>query len=510
MNNETNNSATPESTSSEEIRKDSEPSGPPNEPPAPDTEMASQPALARTGWTEWVRQGLRASALRPLRTLPDGPSAWQMLCIVGITLAIDIGLARFEIDGAAQFSPRTWLFGWASTGLMICGVWIIFSLRSKMAVHSSPVAAWFLLSSVALVPINLIGEALYVVTARNELPRWWIHGAGFAWITYVGYCAWFAGATWRTAKAVNRSTWAAVGLVLFALVVMFLNSTLLRTRDWEPVYREYNANDHKTLSLSQEVFETQQKLLSDALRAIRPHEGRQRQIYGLIYAPYSQDVFLRESAMVQEVLEQRFGAQSRVVRLVNHPTTATDIPWATNRNLERGLEAIAKAMDTESDVLVLYLTSHGGADFTLATHHWPLDVNTLTATQLRSTLDKLGIRNRVIAVSACYSGGWIEPLKSDNTLIMTAADRDHTSFGCGSRSTLTYFGRAVFDEQLRKSVSFEDAFNAAVPIIAQRESDAKKDDGFSNPQISVGKDIRLVLDEWAAQQTSPLLKRAAP
>jgi hypothetical protein len=58
---------------------------------------------------------------------------------------------------------------------------------------------------------------------------------------------------------------------------------------------------------------------------------------------------------------------------------------------------------------------------------------------------------------------------------------------------LTFFGRAVFDEQLRKTHSFEQAFAAAVPVIKQREIDAGKDDGFSNPQIAVGEQDRPVL-----------------
>ena len=69
---------------------------------------------------------------------------------------------------------------------------------------------------------------------------------------------------------------------------------------------------------------------------------------------------------------------------------------------------------------------------------------------------------------------------------MTAADAQHTSYGCGKRSKLTFFGRALFDEQLRTTHSFEQAFAAAVPVIRQREIEAGKDDGFSNPQISVG------------------------
>ena len=86
---------------------------------------------------------------------------------------------------------------------------------------------------------------------------------------------------------------------------------------------------------------------------------------------------------------------------------------------------------------------------------------------------------------------------------MTAADKDHTSYGCGSNSELTFFGRAVFDEQLLTTLSFEDAFARAVPVIKQREIDAKKDDGFSNPQISIGTKIRIVLDELASHTVKP-------
>ena len=91
----------------------------------------------------------------------------------------------------------------------------------------------------------------------------------------------------------------------------------------------------------------------------------------------------------------------------------------------------------------------------------------------------------------------IEPLANDDTLVMTAADATHTSYGCGRLSELTFFGRAMFDEQLRKTHSFEAAFAAAVPLIREREVEAGKDDGFSNPQIRVGDKIRPLLDALA-------------
>jgi len=169
------------------------------------------------------------------------------------------------------------------------------------------------------------------------------------------------------------------------------------------------------------------------------------------------------------------------------------LPWATPLNLKRAIEAIAQRMDRDNDVLVIYLTSHGARDFQLAAAHPPLTVETVSPGELRVALDEAGIRNRVIAISACYSGGWVGPLASETTLVMTAADTDHTSYGCGRLSELTYFGRAVFDEQLRRTHSFEQAFAAALPVIRQREEEAGKPDGFSNPQISVGQGLRPLL-----------------
>src|SRR5205814_3046016 len=84
--------------------------------------------------------------------------------------------------------------------------------------------------------------------------------------------------------------------------------------------------------------------------------------------------------------------------------------------------------------------------------------------------------------------------------VMTAAAADHPSYGCGSGSTLTFFGRAMFDEQLRHTWSFEKAHAAARSIIDQREREGGKSDGFSNPQIRVGEAVRERLLMLEAQQ----------
>ena len=194
-----------------------------------------------------------------------------------------------------------------------------------------------------------------------------------------------------------------------------------------------------------------------------------------------------------------------MLQLVNHADTTGTLPWATPLNLERAIAALAAHMDLAQDVLVVYLTSHGASNHQLAASHWPLQVAWLRPETLRAALDAAGIRHRVVAVSACYAGGWIEPLAGDDSLVMTSADATHTSYGCGRLSELTFFGRAMFNEALRDTHSFEAAFASAVPRIQQRELEAGKSDGFSNPQIQVGAGIRPVLR--ALEQRLDLLKK---
>ena len=104
-------------------------------------------------------------------------------------------------------------------------------------------------------------------------------------------------------------------------------------------------------------------------------------------------------------------------------------------------------------------------------------------------------------ISACYSGGFIEPLKSDTTLVITAADAQHTSFGCGSESDFTYFGKAYFDQALRKRPSFIAAFDDARRIIEARERGEGKMP--SNPQMYVGKAMKEKLAGFEAQLAKP-------
>ena len=128
-------------------------------------------------------------------------------------------------------------------------------------------------------------------------------------------------------------------------------------------------------------------------------------------------------------------------------------------------------MDPEEDVLFLFLTSHGTKDGRLSIALYPsAGSRTSPPPELRKMLDDAGIRNRVIVVSSCYSGTFVDALRDDDTLVMTASAKNRNSFGCSNEADFTYFGKAYFDEALRvDAIRSSRRSTMRLPTIAARE-----------------------------------------
>ena len=216
-------------------------------------------------------------------------------------------------------------------------------------------------------------------------------------------------------------------------------------------------------------------------------------LYLISVAGYaSQDVFAREADAVDKLFADRFGTRGHSIRLINNRKTALESPIASRTALAEAVKRVGAVMDRDEDVLFLFLTSHGSRDQKFAMQFYPLQLADLAPADLRRMMDDAGIRHRVVVVSACYSGGFIDALKDDDTLIITASAPDRNSFGCSNEADFTYFGKAYFDEALRSTDSFIEAFGIAVPAIAARER--KEDYEPSNPQIFIGANIAATLE----------------
>jgi hypothetical protein len=88
-------------------------------------------------------------------------------------------------------------------------------------------------------------------------------------------------------------------------------------------------------------------------------------------------------------------------------------------------------------------------------------------------------------------------VKDDQTLVMTAARHDRTSFGCSDENDFTYFGRAFFKDALLTSASFQDAFRKAEVLIREWESkDLTPEERYSLPQMSDTPAVARHLGRW--------------
>lgn len=241
------------------------------------------------------------------------------------------------------------------------------------------------------------------------------------------------------------------------------------------------------------------RLLDEAFATLAPQRAGVADLYVVGFAGDGhEDVFRNEVGYLADLMSRRFGARDRVVTLVNHADSfgPAPRPLATLATLRDTLVRLGRVMDREEDLLLLYMTMHGTEDHYLVLQLAPVVEQTIDPAQLRAALDASGIRHRVVVVSACYAGGFIPALQDRSTLVIAAARADRTSFGCGTESTATYFGRAWLVEGLNATTDFIEAYHAATGRIAAMELAEAVPPSF--PQIDIGAGIPPKLEAWRA------------
>jgi hypothetical protein len=197
-----------------------------------------------------------------------------------------------------------------------------------------------------------------------------------------------------------------------------------------------------------------------------------------------QGVFRSEATGAAQIVADRFGSGRIDVQYNSRKGGG-----ATIEGLARSLQAAADGMDTENGILFLILTSHGSPDGLAVKAGRRMQ--TLTPSNLAPMLARSGARHKVVVISACYSGVFIPRLANPDTLVITAADADHSSFGCEDKARWTYFGDAFFNVALRKAGSLRDAFLVARSLVRRRE--LQEHFVPSNPQMAGGENVEPLL-----------------
>lgn len=160
---------------------------------------------------------------------------------------------------------------------------------------------------------------------------------------------------------------------------------------------------------------------------------------------------------------------------VANPTTA-----------QQALAGIADVTRRNTRGCLIYFTSHGspagivfGPDMMLA----PVDM-------ARLVRGWCGDRPTVIVISACYSGVFKEALSGPNRIVMTAASRVTSSFGCSADAKYPYFDGCVL-ESLPNATDFINLAHTTRACVVRRETEENLTPP-SEPQFFVGANMQLM------------------
>jgi hypothetical protein len=435
-------------------------------------------------------QGLRLSVL--LR--PGGAASPLLPGLLFAAIALHL-LVGIVIDWHAVAAPHVfdpWVASERSFPVLLA---LLGGLLGAGLV-SRP-ALWLRLAAIALVAALPV-QAIWTLSGASfdpELaPRWqpWLL-MGYATLAGLRLLAWAA------AAPLAYPRWLAAALLapLFGLsaAVMLPGSSWWWTQQdesdapWWALPRDYSA---------EQLMYAQPGMLAAAVDQLAPPQPQQIDLFAIGFAADGgEGVFRNEVEYLEQLVSQRFASPQRTLKLINHPDTIRRDPLATLTNLRAALAAVGQRLDPNEDILLLYLTSHGSQQHELdvVLHDLPLDP--IDPSELRAALDASGIQWRVVVISACFSGGFLDALRDPRTLIITAARADRPSFGCGVASDITWFGQALLAEALNETLDFGAAFAIAKAAIRQREE--AQDEPPSHPQIDFGKQIAVQLQRWREQ-----------
>jgi Peptidase C13 family len=451
--------------------------------------------------------GSRLALFRPVGITSFRITLGALLGLIAFLYALDIALDALRVGADASFDvgalPRA-AFGTIVMLLLIAMFAIVFRQPHLMLALSVTILA-------AVPLLDIAGQGYHAFVDRVD--RWTPTVGWIAWAAWIAVAGWGVAIIARAVAITLSPRPRHFRLAVFAsTALMFAVGMLVEWRFPEPDWwigaraqREDRGNAWSIVS--EQALVRQPQLLAESLRDLEPQRPGIVDLYFVGFAPYaSQDVFLKDVAAARGAVSERFETAKRSVELVSNPRMVLEKPIASGSNLRATLQAVGERIDRDEDVVLLFVTSHGGQDHRLSVEFFPLRLDALNAADLRSMLDDAGIRWRIVVISACYSGGFIPALADERTLVMTAAAADRTSFGCSHDSDMTFFTDALFNQALRSERSLLGAFERARTLVAERER-AEGMSPPSDPQISVGAAMREKL--LALESRSPAAACAA-
>jgi hypothetical protein len=409
----------------------------------------------------------------------------QVAALGALDLVVWAALDRLHAPHPATFTPDA-LFGWACYVLLA----LIACAVAARAQSREANTRQLLVPALAVAPFVLV-----IFWLASDLS--WVAARPLTF-TVVGvvYLALVALRILGAAFGPLRLRAALVAVALVALSPGAYALLNLDTRLWVSPEAAQD-EDSGDPAATEELFYDQPSMIAAAVERVAPsHAGKPAAYFVGFAGDGAPGVFRREAQFAAQAFGARYGSTDRTVLLINDEQDRDSYPLASLSGLEQTLKLLAARMDPDEDVLVLFLTSHGSQDG-LEVENGSLPLGQLAPEDLRQALDESGIKWRIVIVSACYAGVFIDALRNATTAIVTAADAQHSSFGCEEDRELTWFGEAFLKDALPGSGSLEEAFDTAAKLIARREQAGHE--VHSNPQLYIGARMREKLRELRAE-----------
>jgi hypothetical protein len=409
----------------------------------------------------------------------------QLAALLTVNLAVWAGLDKLHSEQHAEFLPDG-LFGWGCyllLALLACA--LVARAQSRAAPTRSLLTVALSVAPFVLIVFWLAGDFAWV----GQRP---LLAAALAVIYLAVLAVRVLGAAFGPVRL--RPALLAVALVLASpWALAWLD---LETRLWAQPEAVETQDEDDPATTEALLYEQPARIAAVVARVTPSEPGKPRAYFVGFAGDADPDVFSRETQFARQAFAGRFGSADRSVLLINDAGDRDSWPLASLSGLSQTLKLLATRMDPAEDVLVLFLTSHGSEDG-LEVRNVTLPLAQIEPADLRQALDESGIRWRVVVVSACYAGVFIDALKDDATAVVTAADAAHSSFGCQEDRDLTWFGAAFLRDALPNAASLEEAFAKAAKLIAQREE--AEHQVHSNPQLYLGPLMRQKLRELDSQ-----------
>jgi peptidase C13-like protein len=405
----------------------------------------------------WFAVLARLWLLRPVTSAPSRGSARVILIMAVAWLSLWVVVDRWLSQPDPQFiAGGIPLLGWYA--LAILGLAALLRWRAHPAPNFGPALAL----AMGAVPLPLLFTS--VVAAYLD-PLWFLVAAA----AVAAYTLLYLARGLHAMTGYTQRTAACAGFV-FILAFGWFSDALDAIPDvWAPTEAQTAQAGGDAVDAESLLF-GQADRIDRALEAVGRGNSPKPRAFFLGFAGVGEEkVFAQEIGLASRVLAERYDIGNRSVSLINDQRDLERAPLATVSGLRYALSGLASRMNLDQDVLILSISSHGSEDPAIVVSNSQLPLDDLTDEDLADALRDSGIRWRVIVISACYAGAFIERLIDPQTIVITAAAADRTSFGCSNDRDLTYFGEAFYRDALPGARSLRDAFETAKVAVGARE-----------------------------------------